>query len=797
MTAPPGTGKSTILPLEILKGLRQSQKIPQGKILMLEPRRIAARQIAERLSHNLGEKVGDTVGYRVRLESRVSANTCLEVLTEGILSRMLIDDPTLEGVSVLIFDEFHERSLVCDQALAMALETQRQLRPELRIIIMSATIDAGPVCTALDAPLLEGKGSMFLVETIWSKDLPDPRDIAERVARCVLEAHRNHEGDILAFLPGEAEIRRCAELLKDTLDSTLLYPLYGMLPFEQQRAAIAPSAPGTRKVVLATPVAETSLTIEGVRVVVDSGLCRRMVYNQQTGLSRLETVRISQDMADQRRGRAGRVAPGICYRLWNAAAERQMAPSRTPEILEADLAPLVLDVAAWGGSDASQLPWLTPPPAASLASARSLLEMLGAIDSKGITPLGRKLSVLPCHPRIARMLISTSDLGAPAAMAADMAALLEEKDPLVADSGCELALRLEELGRVRSLGRPLNALWQRIMRTSEQYLHLLRTKEGQGYIVDPYQAGALLAGAFPERIGRLRDLGRREYLLSSGDPVAFDSADALLSCEWIVAPDVSVRPGSVGRIFIAEALDPSMIEGLARSVDNVSWDSRSGSVVARRELRIGRLVLSSTELHDVPQDTITAIVAAAAQKDGLSMFDFNDDSSALQKRVASVAAWHPELELPDLSTSAVLSRAGEWLPAFAPGVRTAAALKRIDMRAVLWSLLDYGQQQTVDRLAPSHAVLPGGKRFRLEYRQGAEAPVLRVRLQECFGMTDGPRVDDGRLPVLMELLSPGFKPVQLTSDLRSFWTGTYYEVRKELRRRYPKHAWPEHIVLPE
>ncbi|MBP9998022.1 MAG: ATP-dependent helicase HrpB, partial [Bacteroidales bacterium] len=758
VTAPPGTGKSTVLPLEILKGLRQSQNIPEGKILMLEPRRIAARQIAERLSRNLGEKVGETVGYRVRLESKVSAKTRLEVLTEGILSRMLIDDPTLEGVSVLIFDEFHERSLVCEQALAMALETQRQLRPELRIIIMSATIDAGPVCTALDAPLLEGKGSMFPVETIWSRDVPDPRDIAERVARCVLEAHRAHEGDVLAFLPGEAEIRRCAELLKDSLGPTRLYPLYGMLPFDQQRAAIAPSAPGTRKVVLATPVAETSLTIEGVRVVVDSGLCRRMVYNQQTGLSRLETVRISQDMADQRRGRAGRVAPGVCYRLWNAAAERQMAPSRTPEILEADLAPLVLDVAAWGGTDASQLPWLTPPPGTSLSSARSLLEMLGALDSKGITPLGQKLSALPCHPRIARMLLSSADVGAPAAMAADMAALLEEKDPLAASAqGCELALRLEELCRVRNSGRPGNALWQRIIRTSDQYMRLLRAKlgvsvdAGADYVVDPYQVGTLLAGAFPERIGRLRDLGRREYLLSSGDPVAFDSADSLLSCEWIVAPDVSVRPGAVGRIFIAEALEPSMIEGLARSVDNVSWDSRSGSVLARKELRIGRLVLSSAELHDVGSDELTAVVAAAAQKEGLSMFDFNDEVLALQRRVASVAAWHPELELPDISTTAVLSRAGEWLPVFAPGVRTAAALKRVDMRAVIWSLLDYGQQQTVDRLAPSHAVLPGGKRFRLEYRQGAEAPVLRVRLQECFGMTDGPRVDDGRLPVLMEL----------------------------------------------
>ena len=513
VTAPPGAGKSTVLPLTILDGYVEKG----SRILILEPRRLAARQIAERMAALLGEPVGRTVGYRIRFESRVSAATRIEVLTEGILTRMLVDDPGLEGVGVVIFDEFHERSLQSDVALALTRESQQVLRPDLRILLMSATIDTAALCAALDAPRIESAGRMFPVEIRHAAEEAPPENVAERVAHQVRLALREHEGDILAFLPGEGEIRRCAEMLagvggQDGKDGIEVYPLYGMLPPEQQRAAIAPSPAGSRKVVLATPIAETSLTIEGVRVVVDGGFCRRLVFDPQNALSRLETVRISRDMADQRSGRAGRVAPGVCYRLWGPGTEARMAPTRVPEILEADLANTVLDAAAWGESHPERLAWLTPPPAAHLAQAARLLELLGAVDEAGrITPHGRRLAALPCHPRIAQM-----------------PALLEEKDPLAGNTDdAALTTRLEALRAARRSGR--GGRYSRILQIADQYRALAGRKSApksaqngadslSGTPVgaenaqnrhrdDPFEVGRLLAAAYPERVAKARPDG--------------------------------------------------------------------------------------------------------------------------------------------------------------------------------------------------------------------------------------------------------------------------------------------------
>ena len=781
MTAPPGAGKSTLLPLEILEGV-------EGKVLMLEPRRVAARQIAERMAYMLGEPVGRTVGYRMRFEHCVGASTRIEVMTEGVLVRRLTDDPGLEGVSVVIFDEFHERSLTTDVALALVREAREVLRPDLKLVLMSATIDATSLCRELDLPLVESQGKMFPVEVLRGADAT-PENAAETVAKAVREAHKAYEGDILAFLPGEADIRRCAQLLGSSLGLTAVCPLYGMLSPAEQRRAIAPSVPGERKVVLATPIAETSLTIEGVRVVVDSGLCRKPVYDQQRGLSRLETVRISRDMADQRTGRAGRVAPGVCIRLWNPGIEQQMAPLRVPEILEADLAPTVLDIAAWGESRPERLSWLTPPPAYALAQARQLLLSLDAVDADGrLTPHGRKLSALPCHPRIAQMLVR-AETPALKALAADIAALLEEKDPLAqetAETGIDLRLRaLREARRTHREGR-----WSRILRISEQYRRMVRVEPDDGD-VDPYEAGSLLSAAYPERIAKAWKEGRGRFQLATGDIAALDPSDAWSSCDYLAVGALHAAPGSLGRIFLSAPLSETDLQAMARPRDVVGWDSRQGSVTARRELRLGQILLSSRPISDVPRETVVRILCEAARKDGLSMLDFSEDVQNLQRRVAAVAAWRPELELPDLSTQALLDRAPEWLPLYIGKATAAAELRKIDLESALWGLLTYPQQQTVDRLAPSHITVPTGSRIRVEYRQGADAPVVRVRLQECFGLQDTPRVDDGRRPVLMELLSPGFKPVQLTSDLRSFWVNTYFEVRKELRRRYPKHAWPD------
>ena len=781
VTAPPGAGKSTLLPLTILEDL------PEGKVLMLEPRRVAARQIAERMAWMLGEPVGRTVGYRMRFEQKVSAGTRIEVLTEGVLVRRLVDDPGLEGVSVVIFDEFHERSLTTEVALALTREAQQVLRPDLRMLVMSATIDTDALCRDLDAPLVESRGKMFPVEVVRGKEEAKPENAAELVAQTVRLAHRDHAGDILAFLPGEADIRRCAEHLGASLGETQVFPLYGMLSGEEQRRAIAPSAPGSRKIVLATPIAETSLTIEGVRVVVDSGLCRKPVYDPQRGLSRLETVRISRDMADQRAGRAGRVAPGVCYRLWSAATEQRMPPVRVPEILEADLAPTVLAIAAWGESRPERLPWLAPPPALSLRHARELLEDLGALDANGsITLHGRALAGLPCHPRVAQMLLK-ADTPERKALAADLAALLEEKDPLdTPEAGVYVRLKaLRDARQSRREGR-----WSRMCRIAEQYRKMVRVPVDDAD-PDPFEAGALLAAAYPERIAKAWKDGVGRFCLAGGDLAAVDPSDPLAASEWLAVGSLHAAPGGVGRIFLAAPLGASDLKPYIRRRDVVAWDSRQGSVAARRESRVGQLAVSAQPLSDVPREEIVRVICEAARKEGTSMLDFSDEVQNLQRRVAAVAAWRPELELPDLSTETVLERASEWLPPFIGKATTTAELKRIDLCAALWSLLTYPQQQAVDRLAPSHITVPTGSRIRVEYRQGADAPVVRVRLQECFGLTDTPRVDDGRRPVLMELLSPGFKPVQLTTDLRSFWEGTYFEVRRELKRRYPKHAWPD------
>lgn len=777
VTAPPGAGKSTVLPLTILEGI-------EGKILMLEPRRLAARQVAERMAWLIGEKVGETVGYRVRFESKVSSKTRIEVITEGILSRLMLEDPTLDGVSVLIFDEFHERSLASDEALALARQTQDILRPDLKLVIMSATIDTEAICEALKAPLVQSEGRLFPIDIKYSDKDTDPRSCAEDVARAVLKAHRQEEGDILAFLPGESEIRRCAEFLQGELGATSICPLYGMLPFEEQNRAIAPSAPGQRKAVLATSIAETSLTIEGVRIVIDSGLYRTQIYNPQNGQSHLETVLVSADMAAQRAGRAGRVAPGTCWKLYREQTARMMKSVRTPEILEADLVPLALDLAVWGDTS---LEWLTPPPEWKMSQARAVLEGLGAIDAAGtITTAGRRLAAYPCHPRLAKMLDIAAKDGNLAALAADLAAIIEDRDPL-GGTGTDIDLRVSALREARKRGSK-DRRWARTIRAAEQYRRLAKASE-DNLDASWDDEGKLLCAAYPERIGKAA--GDALYNLASGERVQLDREDPLTASDWIVAVSANVQQGTIGRIFLAARVQKDELMQMARMADKAAWDPRENAAVARREWRIGGLLIDSRPSSDVPREKIVDIICQAAGKYGTSMFDFSDAVLNLQRRVACVATWHPELELPDISTQASLDAASEWLPLWIGKASTAAELKKIDLTQALWGRLGYEQQQAVERLAPTHFTLPKGRTVKVEYRQGADAPIVRARLQDCFGLNETPRVDGGRLPVLMELLSPGFKPVQLTSDLASFWTGTYFEVRKELRRRYPKHAWPE------
>ena len=860
ITAPPGAGKSTLLPLTILSSLGEGEKI-----LMLEPRRLAARQIAERMAQILGETVGETVGYRVRFESKVSKRTRIEVLTEGILTRMLVDDATLDGVSIVIFDEFHERSINSDLALALTRQAQEIIRPDLKIVIMSATIDACGICAALKAPLIESEGRMFPVELHYADEDTDPRDIAAVAASTTIEALKKHEGDILVFLPGQAEIERCFELLSNSqhlnpspsqhlnttppqhlnisggalvssapttpqhLNTTTphhltIHPLYGNLSPENQRRAIAPSAPGERKIVIATPIAETSITIEGVRVVIDSGLCRQVVFDARTGLSHLQTVRISMDMATQRMGRAGRVAEGVCYRLWTKASEHLMAEQRKPEIEEADLAPMVLDTAAFGESNAEALPWLTMPPRAGVFKAKELLMSLGAIDENGnITPIGKRMAALPCHPRIARMILATTNLTTSTSqgvhlsqvhqqhlttstshhnttsLACDIAALLEEKDPLSETGGTDLTPRLSALRtarRKKQLGR-----WQRIAKIAAEYRRMAHTDE-ENRDPAPMEVGLLVAHAYPERIAHsTNSIG--SYRLASGANVQLDATDQQSAHSWLAIASLHSAPGATGRVFLAAPLDPEDLNAeFVKEVDNISWDTKQGCVVMQREQRIGKLMLSEKPIHDADKEQVKSIVCEAMKKDGLTMMAWSEKAvEQVQRRVAQVATWHPELALPDVSTEHLLSTAADWLPFYLEeGGRVKSSvqeLRKLNLAEIIWNLLPYEAQQEVDRLAPTHIEVPTGSRIRIDYRTGAEAPVLSVRLQECFGMERTPCVDDGKRPVLMELLSPGFKPVQLTQDLASFWQGTYFEVRKELRRRYPKHYWPENPLEAE
>ena len=859
VTAPPGAGKSTLLPLTILSSLGEGEKI-----LMLEPRRLAARQIAERMAQMLGEQVGETIGYRVRFESRVSKRTRIEVLTEGILTRMIVDDATLDGVSVVIFDEFHERSINSDLALALTRQAQQIIRPDLKVVIMSATIDTSNICAALQAPLIESEGRMFPVELHYADKDTDPRDIAAAAASTTIEAYKKYEGDILVFLPGQAEIERCYELLSKSQHFTAspsqpintsthqhlttstsqpttttphhltIHPLYGNLSPEDQRRAIAPSAPGERKIVIATPIAETSITIEGVRVVIDAGLCRQVVFDARTGLSHLETVRISMDMAIQRMGRTGRVAEGVCYRLWTKASEHLLAEQRKPEIEEADLAPMLLDTAAFGESDAEALPWLTMPPRAGVFKAKELLTALGAIDENGnITSIGKRMATLPCHPRIARMTLATTNLTTSTpqevhlsplgfcrlpeqevhqqhlttstshhnntSLACDIAALLEEKDPLSETGDTDLTLRLSALRtarRKKQLGR-----WQRIAKIAAEYRRMAHTDEDNR---DPAQTevGLLVAYAYPERIAHsTNSIGG--YRLASGANVQLDAADQQSAHSWLAVASLYSATGTTGRVFLAAPIAPDDLEKeFVKEVDNIAWDTKQGCVVMQREQRIGKLILSQKPIHDADKERLKGIVCEAMKKDGLTMMAWSEKAvEQVQRRVAQVAAWHPEMALPDVSTEHLLSTAADWLPFYLEEggrVKTSVQeLRKLNLADIIWNILPYEAQLEVDRLAPTHIEVPTGSHIRIDYRSGAEAPVLSVRLQECFGMERTPCVDDGRQPLLMELLSPGFKPVQLTQDLASFWQGTYFEVRKELRRRYPKHYWPENPLEAE
>ena len=782
VNAPTGAGKSTILPLALL----EEPWLEGKKIVMLEPRRLAARTIAARMADLLEEKVGETVGFRIRFETRVSEQTRLEVVTEGILTRMLHSDNTLEGVGLVIFDEFHERSIHADVALALCREAQQVLRPDLRLLIMSATLDMPKLTGLLQAPAVKSEGRLFPVDIIYTGEA-DRMLLPELAARTILKAVREKEGDVLVFLPGQGEILKCEELLKKELRQFAIHPLYGQLPSGKQFSAIRPDKHGRRKIVLATSIAETSLTIEGIKIVIDTGFGRTSKFDPNSGLSRLETVRIDQDSADQRAGRAGRLSAGTCYRMWTQATHSRLAEHRTPEIEETDLAALVLDLANWGIKDAGELTWLTPPPRGTLLQAIDTLEQLQALDQGRITEHGKRIHQVPSHPRIAHMLLMAEDEGL-TDLATDLAAILEERDPLPKEAGIDINLRIEALRRFRKeklTGRKMS----RIEKIASSYRSMFKLEPDNG-VVNPYETGLLLAYAYPERIAYARPGNNAQFQLSNGRYAMAGHRDDLAHEAWLAIAHIDARDG-MGKIFMASPLNPKDLAGMVKETEVITWDTRLGGLIASKDLRIGNIVLQSTPLPDPDEEHLVEAISAAIEKEGANLLDFNDQVEQWQNRVMALKTWRPEENWPDVNTEVLLKTNREWLTPYLEGVKKPEDLKKIDLVNVLHHHLEWDKQQALDKLAPERIEVPSGSKIKLKYRPRGEAPILAVRLQEMFGLPETPTVDDGRKGVLLHLLSPGYKPVQITSDLKNFWNETYFEVRKDLKGRYPKHSWPD------
>jgi ATP-dependent helicase HrpB len=813
LQAPAGAGKSTVVPLALL-----DEPWARGKrLLMLEPRRLAARAVAARMAQTLGERVGQRVGYRMRQDTRVSRDTRIEVLTEGILTRLLQSDPALDGVAAVIFDEFHERSLQADLGLALSLDARAQLAPELRLLVMSATLEASAVARLLgDAPLVSAPGRAFAVETrhagkglpLLPATLPGPRgqDSPEKLsAALVRRALREQRGDLLVFLPGAREIRRVQALLTGDAAAAgaRLLPLFGELAAEEQDAALAPAADGARKIVLATNIAETSLTIPGVRVVVDSGLMRRARFDPVTGMSRLTTERISRASAEQRQGRAGRVEPGVCYRAWSEGAHAALAAFTPAEITEADLAPLALELASWGAA-AQALRWLDAPPQAMLASARDLLERLGALDEAGrVSVHGSEMARLGVHPRLAHLLLRARELGC-LPLASELAALLSERDVLRGGAGdADLRTRLEAL-RGEGAGQGADrATLQRARRAARDLQRQLRTGDAHANRAQASttqasaSAGLLLAFAYPDRIGRRRAGGEGRFTLTNGRGAAFAEGQALSRQEFIVAVDLDDRDREARILLAAPLARGELLEhfaGRIRRIESVEWDTREQAVLARRLLKLDALVLEDKPLTDVPPAAARAAMLAGVRELGIGALPWSRDARDLQARIGFVrgpqARAAADEAWPDVSDAALAQSLDVWLAPWLEGITRRAHLARVPLLDALRSPLSSRQQRELEQWAPTHLTMPSGSRIRVDYVDDS-APAVSVRLQEVFGLRATPRLGRSRVPVTFRLLSPAQRPVQVTRDLESFWRGAYAQVRKDLRGRYPKHYWPE------
>ncbi len=783
LIAAPGAGKTTRVPLALLG----AGWLGGGKILVLEPRRIAARGAALRMAATLGEELGETVGLRARLETRVSKKTRIEVLTEGVFTRMILDDPTLDGIGAVLFDEFHERSLDADLGLALALDAQASVREDLRILVMSATLAGEAVAHLLGgAPVISSEGQSFPVETRYLGKDPSAR-LEDRMADAIQRALRVDTGSILAFLPGQGEIRRTEERLRERLDpgAAIIAPLYGALDRREQDLAISPAAPGQRKVVLATSIAETSLTIEGVRVVVDCGTSRVPRFDPDVGVTRLETVRVSRASADQRRGRAGRMEPGVCYRLWDEAETASLLPFSAPEIRAADLAPLVLDCAEWGVTDPRTLAWLDPPTPAALDAAREELQALGALDGGGrLTDTGRQIRSLPLPPRIAAMLLAAARTG-DAARAADIAAVLVERG--LGGNETSLDHRLEAFRRDRSRRatdmRRLAEGWARTARAAV-------ASSARATPSDLSTAG-LLALAYPERIAKARG-ARGQFLLANGRGAHLDATDALARAPFLVVAEMQGSAAATRIVLAAETTEADVLSFAGDRVvtrDDVSFDKDMLSVRARRVRRLDAIELASEPRTLAAGADVEAALAAGLMRIGATRLPWSKAQLQLRDRVAFLRA-AGETDWPDLSDAALTAGLADWLGPYLAGKTRLSDLGADDLGAALDGLLPWALKRRLDDEAPTHFEAPTGNRHAIDY-EGAGAPALHIRVQELFGLTTHPAIANGKLPLTLNLLSPAHRPIQITRDLPGFWSGSWSAVKAEMKGRYPRHPWPD------
>lgn len=762
LSAPPGAGKTTRVPLELLTIIPSEA----GRIIMLEPRRIAAASAARYMAQSLGEPVGQTVGYTIRFESKVSNATRIEVVTEGVLTRRIQHDPELSGVACVIFDEFHERSIHGDLGLALCLETQTILRPDLKLLVMSATLDCKPISRLLgDAPILSSEGRAFPVAVRYPATVSEKQPLARRMAAAIKTALAEEAGDLLAFLPGTGEIRAVERELAG-LSSAVVCPLYGDLAFEKQQQAILPGA--QRRVVLATNIAETSLTIDGVRIVVDSGLTRRLQLDPATGLERLVTVRAAKASADQRTGRAGRTAAGVCYRLYPQQSYQAMTPFNPPEILTADLAPLLLELAAWGVRDSVALSWLDQPPGQHLAAAQELLQLLGALDLAGaITELGRRMVQLPLHPRLARLLLAAQDQGQ-------------------AVTGCYLAAQLSN----RSTAT------RAIEQTAQQLLRLVGEKPQKCQSVGLdllHSAPEMAVAAWPDRIAMQRQGSEGRYLLASGRGAVLSPKAGCAGAAFLVALQVDGGEGADGLIHQAVGLSGEQLRQAAGHLiikqRQIGWDAVNGRVVAAEQEQIGAVVLASRQIQADDSEAIPLLLELI-KRNGLEILGWNEQTRQLQARVGLAARLLAEDGWPDISDAALLNTVEIWLGPQLSGIRSLQGLQQRSLLHLLQELVGWNMLQSLDAVAPTHLSIPSGRKVALDYTD-QEGPVLSVKLQELFGLATSPMVCKGRRAVLVHLLSPAGRPVAVTRDLKGFWERGYLEVRKELRGRYPKHPWPD------